>query len=75
MKTSSAKAKGRKLQNLLVKSLKKYRHKLRSSQNDSDQGENKVVLIGKKYRKEDAIDQLNYAIYGITQLFQDIHLQ
>lgn len=44
------------IKNLLVKCLKKYKKKLIDSHDDQEPSEHKILLIGQKYRKEDAIE-------------------
>ena len=47
---------------IFIRSLKKYITRLDESHVDQDPSQTKIILVGKKYRKEDAIDQLTYSI-------------
>ena len=54
---------------IFIRSLKKYILRLDESHVDQDPSQTKIILVGKKYRKEDAIDQLTYSIQRIRTIF------
>ena len=55
----------------MIEAFEKYRVQLNKEYADLDVGEHKQILIGKRWSKEAALAQLDFAVYKINMLFND----
>ena len=55
----------------MIEAFEKYRVQLNKEYADIDVGEHKQILIGKRWSKEAALAQLDFAVYKINMLFND----
>ena len=53
------------LEHLILTPLNKYRAKLLENYEDQELGEHKIILIGKKYHKNQALVQIDFVIFNI----------
>ena len=59
---SNSKFVATKMKNDIVASLIKYKSKLEKEYEDAQRFEHKIQMVGKKYMKQEALEQLEYAI-------------